>query len=439
VTGKPDKLLDNTQQSIRRHLMIGGTAAIIVTAGIGGLSATAELSGAVIASGYLVVESNIKKVQHPTGGVVAELKVRDGMRVKEGELLIRLDETIANANLAIVRKGIDELSARQARLEAERDDNPAVHFPAELARRVADLEVVRIVHGERQLFELRKTARAGQRAQLGERIAQLNNEIDGLTAQAGAKSKEVELVGVELEAIRTLWSRNLIPISRMTAMEREATRLQGEHAQLLAAVAQAKGRVVETQLQIIQLDQDLRSEVARELRDIQAKIAELQERRIAAEDHLRRVEIRAPQGGTVHQMQVHTVGGVVSPGEPVMLIVPSADTLLVEVRVSPQDVDLIQIGQDAMVRFSAFNMGTTPELNGKVVHASADLIVDQRTGLNYFLVRITLSKEELERLGDLKLAPGMPVESFIRTQSRTILSYLTKPLRDQATRAMRER
>jgi HlyD family secretion protein len=426
-------------RSIRRLVLLGVLAVGIVALGIGGLAATTELSGAVVGSGYLVVDTNVKKVQHPSGGIVGELLVRNGDRVRAASVLLRLDETLTRSNLAIVAKGLDELAARQARLEAERDGLGAVMFPEELRARAGNADVGRVIEGEQKLFELRRSAREGQRAQLRERIAQLQQEVIGLAAQEGAKMSEIGLIDTELSAVRTLWQKNLVPISRLTAVEREGTKLEGERGQLIAAVAKARGKISETELQIIQLDQDLRSEVGRELREIQAKSGELTERKVAAEDQLKRIDIRAPQDGTVHQLQVHTIGGVIAAGEQIMLIVPDTDTLTVEVRISPQDIDQLRVGQGAVVRFLAFNMGTTPELNGVVSQVSADLVHDQRTGVSYFLVRIALPEQEIARLGDVKLVPGMPLEAFVQTGARTVLSYLVKPLRDQAMRAFRER
>lgn len=428
-----------SRKSIQRHIVSGAMVVAIVAVGLGGIAATTELSGAVVASGFLVVDTNVKKVQHPTGGVVGELHVRNGDRVRSGDLLLRLDETITKANLAIVSKSLDELAARQARLEAERDGLEELIFPNDLRARANNPDVGRAIAGERRLFELRSSARIGQKAQLKERIAQLQEEIRGLTSQATAKRQEIELIRFELMAVRRLWQKQLVPISRMTAIEREATRLDGERGHLLSAVAQARGKVTETELQVLQLDQDLRSEVARELREIQAKSAELVERKVAAEDQLKRIEIRAPQDGMVHQIQAHTIGGVITAGEPIMLIVPDSDSLTVEVRVNPQDIDQLRINQPAKVLFSAFNLGSTPELNGIVSHISADLVTDTRTGLNYFLARITLSDREIAKIGEIRLVPGMPAEAFIQTGARTILSYLVKPLRDQAMRSFRER
>jgi HlyD family secretion protein len=427
------------QRSIRSHLLGGLAVVALLAGGVGGLAATTELSGAVIAPGSLVVDSNVKKVQHPTGGVVGELRARDGDKVKAGDIVVRLDETITQANLAIVVKSLNELQSRLARLEAERDNVDTIVFPAELVARAGDPELARSMTGERNLFEFRKSARAGQKAQLRERIAQLKEEIQGLNGQVAAKKRETELIGQELEGVRDLWRKNLVQIQRVTALERDAARLEGERGQLIASTAQAKGKISEIELQILQIDQDLRSEVAKDLREVQGKIAELVERKVAAEDQLKRIDIRAPQNGMVHQSTVHTVGGVITPGEAIMLIVPEADALTVEAKLAPQDIDQVRVGQTAALRFSAFSQRTTPELDGVVSRVSADLTTDQRTGAAYYVVRITLSESELARLQGLRLVPGMPVEAFIRTGERTVLSYVMKPFTDQITRSFRSR
>jgi HlyD family secretion protein len=282
-------------------------------------------------------------------------------------------------------------------------------------------------------------ARLGQKSQLRERIGQLTKEIEGLTEQAKAKKGEVELIRQELEGVRDLWQKHLVTISRLNQLERETVRLQGERGQLMASMAQALGKMTETELQIIQIDQDLRSEVAKELREIQGKAAELVERKVAAEDQLMRIDIRAPQSGMVHQLAVHTVGGVITASEPAMLIVPEGDQLIVEVKLPPQNIDQLKIGQPAVLRFSAFNQRTTPELNGAVIRISGDIVQDQKTGAAYYLIHIAIPTDEIARLKDLKLLPGIPVDAFIQTGDRTVLSYLVKPLREQVVRAFRER
>src|SRR5271169_2560645 len=433
------KLAPDIRASIRLHIVIGVAVVAFLAIGLGGWASTAEISGALIAPGSLVVDSNVKKVQHPTGGVVGELFVRDGDHVKAGDMLIRLDETVTRANLAIVTKGLTELYAREARLAAERDGADSVPAPPELADHLDDPEVQRALSSERKLFDLRRQDRLGQKQQLQERITQLQQEIAGLAAQQDAKNKQVGLIDQELQGVRDLYAKNLVQLSRLTGLERDEAQAQGEIGQLIAQAAEAKGKIAEIQLQIIQVDQDLSSDVAKELRETDSKIGEYVERKVTAEDQLKRTDIRAPQDGTVFQSTANTVGGVVSAGDPIMLTVPEADNLLVEVKVDPKDIDQVQFDQPVVLRFSSFNARTTPEINAKVVRIAADTTTDQRTGQSYYLVRIAMTADEVARLGDVKLTPGMPVEAFIQTGGRTMLSYLMKPLRDQFMRAFREK
>jgi HlyD family secretion protein len=427
-----------TQKTLHRQILAIGATAIVLVVGLGGWGVTTELTGAVIASGQVVVNSNVKKVQHPTGGVVGELRVRDGDRVKGGDIVLRLDDTQTRANLAIVVKGLDENLARRAREEAERDGRDAVTFPRELTDRIDCPDVASAVNGELKQFETRRLAREGQRAQLKERIVQLKEEISGYQAQKASKTKQIDWIEKELAGVNELWKKNLVPYSRVTALERDKERLEGERGQLVATTAQTRGKITETELQILQIDQDMRTEVGKDLAEIRGKVAELVEKKVAAEDQLKRVDVRAPVDGVVNQLAVHTVGGVIGPAEVAMLIVPDADALEVEAKIQPQDIDQLRLGQLATLRFSAFNQRTTPELNGEVVRVSADVSEDQKSGAHYYTVRIGIPQSEIARLGNLHLVPGMPVESFVQTGSRTMMSYLTKPLSDQVTRAFRE-
>ncbi|MBR0850308.1 HlyD family type I secretion periplasmic adaptor subunit [Bradyrhizobium diazoefficiens] len=435
---KPDAT-KTVRQSIRFHLLLGFGIVLVLVVGLGGWGSTVLISGALIAPGQVVVESNVKKVQHPTGGVVGEVRARDGDVVKSGDIVVRLDDTVTKANLAIVTKNLDAAQARAARLQAEQRGVDKIEFPQPLLDRDSDPDVKALLAAETKLFDVRVNGRAGQKAQLRERIQQLNEEIEGLSAQEKAKDKEISLVQQELTGVRDLYDKHLVQLSRLTTLERDSARLNGERAQYIASRAQAKGKITETELQIIQVDKDMVSEVSKDLRETNDKIGELIERKVAAEDQLRRVDIRAPQDGMVLQSTVHTVGGVVTAGDTLMLIVPQADDLQVEAKVNPIDIDKLQIGQKTLLRLSAFNQRTTPELNGVVSRVSPDVTTDQRTGQSYYTIRVSMPAAEVARLGEVKLIPGMPVEAFVQTGDRTMLSYLMKPLHDQLMRAFRER
>ena len=427
-------------QSIQRYMLVGMIMFGVVTFGIGGWATTSQLSGAVIAQGVVVVDSSVKKVQHATGGIVGELRVRQGDRVNAGDVLIRLDETQTLANATIVTNSIDELLARQARLEAERDGAEQVVFPKVLLDRAREnnSEASRAMTAERKLFDLRRQARSGQKAQLQEKSAQLENEIKGYTGQTEAKQKEVEFIRQELEGVRSLWQKNLVPITRLNSLERDSARIEGERSQLAGMIAQSKGKISEIGLQIIQIDQDLRTEVGKDLIETRSKLSELGERKTAAVDQLNRIDIRAPQSGRVHELSVHTVGGVISPGEQIMLIVPDRDALTVEAKVEPRNIDQLYVGQTARLRFPAFDVRTTPEINGAVSIISADTTQDRDTKASYYKVRIRLPARDIARLDGKRLVPGMPTEAFIETSMRTPLSYFTKPLTDRLTKAFRE-
>jgi HlyD family secretion protein len=293
--------------------------------------------------------------------------------------------------------------------------------------------------GEEKLFEARRQARIGQRAQLRERVAQTNEEIRGLTAQYQAKQAEIKLIEQELVGVEDLFKKNLVSIVRYMQLQRDQARLKGEYGQLIADIARARGKISETELQVIQLDQDFRTEVLKDLRETQGKIGELRERVTAAEDQLRRIELKAPLTGTVYQLSVHTIGGVIANGETIMQIVPNADELVVEAKVAPQDIDQVTAGAKVIIKIMAGNQRTTPDLIGTLIQVSPDLTREQQTNQAYYVVRASLPQSEIKRLSDIKLIPGMPAEAFIQTHERTPLQYLLKPLHDQIARTFRER
>lgn len=426
------------RRSIRSHLLVGGLGFLTLTGIFGGWAIGTEIVGAVIAQGSLVVETSLKKVQHPVGGVVSELMVRDGDRVKAGDVVMRIDATMTRANLAIIVKSLDQFNARKARLESERDRAGKVVFPQALLGRAADAEIAAMMNAEQRLYENRKAVRESKKRQLEQRVQQLRDEIAGMDAERAANFREQGMVGEELNRFRSLHERGLMEKSRLSTLERQATDIDGDIGRLMAGIAGVEAKISETRLQILQIDEQWSEEVGADLREMDARIGEYVERRVAAEDQLKRVDILAPQDGVVHQLSVHTVGGVVAPGEQIMMIVPEVDKLVVEAKVAPQDIDQIFYGQTTNLRFSAFNQKTTPEITGTVERISADVTVDQRTGTSYYLVRVATSQEQIKRLGEFSLMPGMPVEAFITTGERSVLSYFLKPLLDQANRTFRE-
>ncbi len=437
--GSPEEVEHGYAREQGRAARRGVLAVALFMGSVGVWATTSEISGAVIAPAQFVAESNLKKVQHQTGGVVSALFVREGDRVEENALLIRLDDTLNRANLGIITGQLDEFMARMARLTAERDGLPEVRFPEELTARAAEPRIASLMASEAQLFAGRRSARDGIRAQLEKRITQLRSEIEGLTIQRRAKIREAELIQRELVGVRRLFEQNLVQMTRLSQLEREATSLEGQVGQLTSGIAQAEGKIAETGLQILQLTEDLRAEVMRELRESQARVSELQERKLAAEDQLRRVDIRAPAAGFVHQLAVHTVGGVITPAEPAMLIVPTEENLYLEARIAPQDIDQVKVGQRASVRLHAFNQRTTPEFAATVTRVSADVVREPQTGLTFYTARLKIEPAELAKAGELRIVPGMQADAFVETTRRTPWAYLMKPVSDQFARALRER
>ena len=417
-----------------------GLRALLVVGGLaGGWMTLVPLSGAVVVPGNLVVQSNVKAIQHPTGGVVAQIAVNNGMRVNSGDLLLRLDATQAQASLQVVSKQLDEVRAKISRLVAERDGLPRPAIPAEMSARLDDGNVKTLLASEASLFRARVTARESQKELLQSKVSQLGEEIIGLEAQVASKAKQLELITGELTGVQELFDKRLVPIARLTSLQRESARIEGERGQLISTIAETKTKIDEAKLQMVRLDQDVRTEVVKDLGEAQGKEAELSERSIAARDVLNRIEMRAPTSGVIHQLNAHTIGGVIRAGDTIMEVVPDSDDLQIEARLQPNDIDQVRKGQQAFVRFSAFNQRVTPQLMGQVSYVSPDTARDQQTGAFYFTVRIMLPEEERRLLAGLQLVSGMPAEVFMQTGSRTMLSYLFKPILDQFQRAFVER
>ena len=440
VAGAPgESIVLRAARAFEGELRTGLRALLVVGGLAGGWMTLVPLSGAVVVPGNLVVQSNVKTIQHPTGGVVAQIPVHNGMRVNAGDLLLRLDATQAQASLQVVSKQLDEVRAKSARLVAERDGLPRPAIPPEMSGRLDDNNVKTLLASEASLFRARVTARESQKELLKSKVSQLGEEIVGLDAQVASKAKQLELITGELTGVQELFDKRLVPIARLTALQRESAKIEGERGQLISTIAETKTKVDEAKLQMVRLDQDVRTEVVKDLGEAQGKEAELSERSIAARDILERIEMRAPTSGVIHQLNAHTIGGVIRAGDAVMEVVPDSDDLQIEARLQPNDIDQVRKGQQAFVRFSAFNQRVTPQLIGQVSYVSPDTTRDQQTSMSYFTVRIMLPEEERRRLAGLQLSSGMPAEVFMQTGSRTMLSYLFKPILDQFQRAFVER
>lgn len=424
----------------RSRLVAGYAASALFVFGLIGYAASTTIHGAVIAQGAMVVEGNLRKVQHQDGGIVSALEVRNGQRVKAGDVLLTLEDSQRRAEFAQITLQLASQELRAARLGAERDTRETFALPGTVAQRMEEPEIATMVQAEKTLFEARRRARRGEAAQLDERIIQTRQEIAGLEAQLKAVKAQSVISAQELASLQGLFERGLTQVARINPLRRAVVQLEGQASELDAQIARARARISETLLQSTQIDKQALNEVTRELRETHERIADLNERRISAEARLNRTRVRAPIDGVVHQLSVFTLGGVIAPGEVVMMLVPEGESLLVEARIDPAFIDQIAPGQGAVIRLSSLDARTTPELNGKVSFVSADIEQDPRAnGTSHFRARVALSAGEAERLDGQKLSPGLPAEIHIQTRERTILSYFMKPFTDQIARAFRER
>jgi HlyD family secretion protein/epimerase transport system membrane fusion protein len=423
----------------RGWIVAGFLIIFVAFGGFGTWAAFASLDSAAIAQGVVVVETDRKSVQHLEGGLVKEIRVRDGDRVEKNDVLIRLEDTHASAMHEIVRGELDASLAEESRLIAERDGQDDIAFPRELLARSRVAKVAKALKGQRQLFSARRNAFKGQVAILEQSIAQFREQIAGLEAQHGARQKQLTILKDELRGLRKLLAQGNVPRNEVLAYERRIAELGGEKGLYMADVARAQQGIGEARLRIGQLRKSAREEVVAELREVQERIFGLEERLVAAEDVLARTEIRAPSAGVVMGMQTHTTGGVIAPAQEILQVVPVGDRLVIEAHVDPIDIDDVAVGQQATVRLTAFKLRSTPIIVGTLINLSADRLIDEHSGTPYYLARIEVSKDELASLGDLELQPGMPVEALIKTGARTALGYMLSPLTENFDLAFRER
>ncbi|MFM7446256.1 MAG: HlyD family type I secretion periplasmic adaptor subunit [Tabrizicola sp.] len=431
--------MTTARMSFRQPVFLGLAATLILVLGFGYWATATRISGAIIAPGLIEVEADRQIVQHPDGGVVEAILVREGARVAAGEVVLRLDGAALRSDLRIVEWQLSELTARTARLTAERDGVESLVYADDLLAQAARApEVAAQLTGQRRLFEARRATLADQRALLVQRIGQITEQSNGLAAQGEALATQLDLIEKELAARQGLLDKGLAQAGTVLALERERARLQGLLGALAADLAQTRGQVTETQIEIAGLETRRREEAAAELREIGSVVLELAERRRALADRIDRLDIRAPVAGIVLGLQVTTPRAVLRPADPVLYIIPQGGLLVISAQIPPIHIDEVTVGQPADLVFPAFSARDTPHLRGRVTLVSEDALRDNRTGAPYFTVRLQLEAGEAARLGDRALLPGMPVEVFLQTGARTPLAYLIKPFTDYFDHAFRE-
>ncbi|MDJ0826270.1 MAG: HlyD family type I secretion periplasmic adaptor subunit [Rhodobacter sp.] len=426
--------------SPRRYLILGLLTLLILVGGFGSWAVYSNISGAIIAAGQVEVDQNRQIVQHPDGGVVSEIAVDEGDMVGSGDVLIRLDPTLLESELAIVESQLFELIARRGRLEAERDGNDAIGFDPELVD-LADAkpEIRDLMDGQARLFAARNDSLAQEIEQLQKRREQIVTQVDGIEAQKTSLDDQLELIRQELEDQQSLLDRGLAQASRVLALQREQARLSGTMGELTAQGGQAEERITEIDIEVLKLGTQRREEAITRLRDLQFRELELAEQRRSLLERLSRMDIRAPVSGIVYGKTVFTPRSVIRPADPVLFLIPQDRPLVIASRVEPIHIDQVFVGQEVVVRFSAFDARTTPEMLGVVTQVSADAFVDEATQGTFYRAEIELGEDELTKLPEgLTLIPGMPVEAFIRTEDRSPLAYLVKPLTDYFAKAFRE-
>lgn len=423
--------------SARLPLVLGFSALVLLVGVLGVWSVNTEIEGAIIADGVVVVENNRQIVQHAEGGIVGRILVRDGNVVDAGDLLIELDDTLLRSELAVAELRLIELQARRARLEAERDEAPSIRFPEALLAHTGAAAADQ-VEGQRVLFAARKETFGKELRQLAEQILQTGNQIEGTEAQLSALIIQEELAREELDVQESALERGLVQSQRVSALRREVAGLSGEIGKLRADIARFKGEVASLEIERVKLENSRREEAITELRDIQFRELELVEERNSLRKRLDRLDIRAPVSGIVYGSTVFAENAVIQPAEALMYVIPQDQPLVVNARVEAIHIDQVYVGQTASLRFPTFNQRITPEVAGLVTAVSADILQDEMTGATYYKVDLIPNPEELLKLRDQALLPGMPVETFLRTDRRTPLSYLTKPFTDYFGRSFRE-
>jgi HlyD family secretion protein len=424
----------------RGYAIAGYATVFVLLGGMGAWAALTRINGAVVAAGIIEVASNRQVVQHLTGGIVGQIRVKEGDTVKAGDVLMRLDDTFDRSELAVIEGQLFSLLGMAARLQAEQDGKAVITFDPELLKAAeTDPDAAEIVAGQKRLMEARAETRGKQVAQLQEKKAQIGKQNEGLDSRIEALETQVGLIGKELDAQNKLLAQSLTNASRVLALQREEAEIRGTISQARSSIAENAGRVAEIEIAILNIQSTVREEATTALRDIEAKIAELRENRNAKLETLSRRDITAPMSGIVLGMQVHALRSVIRPADPLLYIIPQEHDLVISTQISPTQIDQVHVGQMAHIRFAAFDHRSTPEIFGHVTKVAADVLADQRTGATFYKAEIKPDAGQMEKLADKHVIPGMPVETFIQTSERSPLEYLVKPLADYFSKAFRER
>jgi len=405
---------------------------------LGVWSAVAPLESAAIANGFIAVESSRKTIQHLEGGIISKIHVRDGQSIVAGQLLVQLEDTKARTQLQAIKVKLWEAWARQARLTAERDEQADIEIPAELISSARDSSVAQILDGQRKILAARREVLAAQITVVGERMAQVQHEIAGLRAQEAAATHRARIIRDEYAAIKPLVDKGLQTRPRLLSLEREMAEIDGRRGETIAQISRAEQAISESRATILKLQSERQNEAAQSLRDVESEIAQLSERLEAAAEQLSRTAIRAPEAGVITDLRVHTPGGVVGPGAPLLDLVPRADRLIVQAKVKPHDIDVVRLGLPAEVHLTAYKQRRVRPLAGAVTYVSADSIIDKRTGQHDYDTRIEIDRDQLTALDGIELVPGMPVSAFIKTGESTVALYALQPILDSFNRAFRE-
>ena len=434
--------MKNTPSNLRTNFhqtaAVGIFMFVLLFGGVGFWLVYANVAGAVVASGTVIVKGKPKSIQHLDGGLVHAIHVENGQQITKGEVLVQLDDTLLNANFEIYKNRLGEASARKDRLEAERDNRVAMAWTESHITLLDHGKVKQHRLGQKKLFAARRASRLGQKSQLQEKLKQFRNQTVGVKGLKLAKRDQVHFIEQELRGVEEGFRQGLMPLTRVLTLQRDRADLLGKISEHDAELARIENSIREAEITILQNEREFQENVLSELREVTPQVNELTQQILATQEQIKRIDVKAPVSGIIHELNIFTIGGVVPPGGTIMQVIAQNDGVEIEVNIEPQYIDQIFMAQEAVVRFPAFNQRTTPEIFGRVSHVSPSSVVDEKSGLPFYRIGIEIAEGQKTRLGDKILVPGMPVEAFMKTNDRPVISYLLKPLTDHIYKAFRE-